>query len=475
MSRMLIVSVLLVSVASALGASSIPFFDGFEGYASGTMFLVETNGWQANAAGVVVQTGVKHTDTNAVVLPSESSLSNTVDGAGINTIWIDQYVRPNLGSASAEATDNATSVRLYFDETGYIRRSNGLEWDKCDTDVHGGAAPRAAGDWVRVSIRLDCVASNAAILLDGHVLRQQIPFAGANAATLDLVQYRNASDAAEAPTNGYVDDVVVTTDLPAGLESGVDGDTDGMADAMEIHLYGHTDGGSPFAQGLPFSDGFESYSAGDQLSDLGLAGWSASDTNVIVQTAEKNDGAQAVIMPMGESASNSFVKSGSKLWMDCYVNPSRGTRPGTGSDESLHLYFDSNGYVAVSSNSAWDVCTLDAFGQVVAPVTGEWARVTLHLDYGTAKAAVLLRGRVLREQIPFVGTPTGNIAGLVLRNAGGEDPAQENSYVDDVWAGVTVPSGLSQDGDGDGIPDAQEIHEHGTVSHTPAGGWLMVR
>jgi len=57
-----------------LVASGLPFSDGFEGYAVGTTFVAEKNGWQSPDAAVVVETVVVYDGAKAVVLPAETAL-----------------------------------------------------------------------------------------------------------------------------------------------------------------------------------------------------------------------------------------------------------------------------------------------------------------------------------------------------------------------------------------------------------------
>ena len=460
-----LVAWLALATTCAFGASSVPFSDNFESYPEDTTFLIETNGWLANTNTVIVQTNVVSGGLQAVDIPAEGMLSNAVNGAGIDKLWADQVVRPVLGPAPAGAAGSTESVRLYFDEDGYVVIATNGGWDVCSTDTHGGAVAKATSGWVRVAIHHDFVASNAAVVLRGQVLREEVPFIGSAATAYTQLRYDNTTDGGVNPSNSYVDDVSVTIALPTGFATADDGDVDGVADANEIHLYGNTTTNNTglVAQGLPFEDDFEFYLETARLTQLGYYGWAASSDSVIVQTNEVNGGDKAVLLSTGTSASNSLDTAERRTWTDWYVVPTAGVAPEDAIDagESLRFYVNTNGYIAIATNGGWDVCTHDVFNVAVAPLSNDWVRLTVHHNYGGKLAAVLLNGRVLREEIPFIGASATNYTSIVLRNP----HTATNAYVDDVLIATNQPAGLDEDGDNDGMDDADELDTYGNTTN----------
>lgn len=472
------ITIVLFAYASSLEASTVPFSDGFEEYPPGTTFLIETNGWGANKDTLAVQEVTSHSGARAVVCPSGTTLSNSVNGAGIGKLWTDQYVRPNLGAAPEDTPDSSESVRLYFDFNGYMAIATAGGWDMCATDVHGGTVNKATGGWVRVSIHHNFADGQIAVLLNGKVVRQEIAFIGAAAATYSQILYRNPSDALSYTTNAFVDDVLITTNLPPGLDAGADGDGDGMADAEEIHRFGSTVNSALIAQSLPFDEDFESYAPGSRVDEMANFGWTASSADVIVQDGRAHGDTNAVIIPRGTAVSNSIDTTAMQTWSDWYCVPIGGGLPPDAPDdkESLRLFFTTNGYVAIATAGGWDVCKRDVFNEPVVGITNAWTRLTLHHNYATRKAAVLLNGRVLRDRIPFIGANATNYTGIIYRNTSGWlYKKQPHAYLDDFIVTTEMPSDLTEDGDGDGRADAEEIDAFGNVSRWPRHFYLIVQ
>lgn len=461
---------LAMTACCAIAASTVPFTDGFEGYTNGATFLIETNGWQANTNTVVVQTNTVSGGTNAVDIAPEGVLSNMVSGSGITRLWTDQYLQPNQGSAPTGAVDSAASLRLYFTDAGYVAVATNGSWDVCSNDVFGASVTPVGSGWARLAFHHDFVASNVAVVLGNQVLRQEVPFIG-SATAYSQLRYDNTTDGGSG-TNTYLDDVAITTNLPSTLATTGDGDNDGVRDVKEIHLYGSTTnaGGSTLtAQTLPFVDDFEFYVDGARVDYLGYYGWDASDSNAVIQSSTVYSNAQAARIGGMSAASNSINPAASEtnIWFDWYVKPALGPEPGSpDSDASLHLYFSTNGFICVATNGAWEECSTDAFGTGAVPVSNQWVRLTLFQDYTASNAAVFLDGRLIRQEIPFIGS-VSSLGGVTYRN----QHVSSNSFVDtvEITTNLTELAGLTTDpdgdGDDDGMPDAEEIDIYGTTTN----------
>jgi len=84
--------------------------------------------------------------------------------------------------------------------------------------------------WTRLTVFQDFVQKKEAIFLDGKLAREQVPFLDGAISADSSVEVNN--DAGPA----YLDDVAISTNLPAGLDGDLDGD--GYPDAREIDRLG---------------------------------------------------------------------------------------------------------------------------------------------------------------------------------------------------------------------------------------------
>lgn len=559
----------LVLLVPAWGWTSalLPFSDGFETYTNGSsLAAMGTNGW-GGTGGVSVQTNAAFASegTNFVWLSEGAMLSNSVNAAGQQKIWTDCRIKPVKGYAPIGA-DSTASVQLYFDTDGYLNLRTASGWEVCSNDFRGAAVLPVTSQWARVTIRNDYQATNAAVFLDSHLLRQLVPFSGSSSAYtgvgwsnrlddtyLDNVSIRtnyppDISDAAELQQYGYCHlilnvgvgqsfpaitnalavardrDVIsvsagsYTGDLDVAtaviltgtmftvqgamtIESGLSvtslvsvtfssnvtvnaGATlvvsgasltctnlvivsggmiqvaNGSVTANGMTLNGTftlrgSVGGIVVPSEIPFSDTFECYPDGAPLNALGAFGWAAS-ANVSNQVAEHHLGSKAVHLPDGSVLSNTFAAAGQSkmLWTDCWIKPVLGYAPTAPARAaaSLKMYFTEDGYLAVSTNGAWDVCT-----NVTAVVAGGWVRLTLHHDYDKHLAAVFVNNELARADLPF-DSSINAYSWIMVTNK------LDDAYLDDIAVGTVLPSGLSQaDTDHDGTPDVQEIHLFGSL------------
>jgi hypothetical protein len=212
-----------------LVASTLDFSDNFETYSQGSaLTLLGLNGWSATDDGVVVQTNTVASGTNAVILPPETEVDNTVSTLATR-IWTDYRCRPVLGDVPATAATSNQSLRLSFDTNGWLVVDATNGWQLCSTNVMGGAAPQVSNQWVRISVFQDYQAKEQAVFLDGILVQQQLAFVGSNAtAYTKLLQFNTCT-----ASNAYMDAVYIGTNLPAGLASDIN--SDGVNDASDIH------------------------------------------------------------------------------------------------------------------------------------------------------------------------------------------------------------------------------------------------
>ena len=228
---------------AAVKVMPINFTDGFEAYGVGSpLTALKAFGWSASDAGVVVAvpTIKAPSSTNAVLLPVNTIVSNRVDGAGFNGLWTDVYLRETNHVAEppdVAATNGGPAVVAYIGTNGYLTVFNrGVVggWDVCSNDARNGSAPKATGDWARVTWFIDFARTNAAFFLDGHLLREQVPLIGS------VTHYSSLRADGGSAGAAYLDSVRIWTNVPTGLADGAEGDLDqdGIADAQEIQQSG---------------------------------------------------------------------------------------------------------------------------------------------------------------------------------------------------------------------------------------------
>jgi hypothetical protein len=236
---------------------------------------------------------------------------------------------------------------------------------------------------------------------------------------------------------------------------------------------------------LNFTDDFENYAANTALRSLGRYGWAATDPGAVVQVAVTNLDAHAALIPAAVSVSNSVSTSVTytRVWTDLYLKDTSQMTLETAPDtvdttSAVQLYFGTNGWLTLYNRQmpGWVVCSNDVVGGPVPTVgTGDWARVSVFLDFNSSKASIFLNRTLLRQEIPFVSaTSIATYHDLSL--AGGQGGA---AYFDSVKIWTNTPTGLAtgpaSDLDYDGIPDAREIELYGNLTTLPRGSVFKIR
>ena len=211
--------------------SVLPFLDNFEHYAAGTPFSnLWFEGWGASSAtdqvvSSPVFSGIRAAQVSGV-------LSNRVDGTGVTRVWTDFYLRPRLGLPPDTIDTNTASVLFYVDTNGCLNLYNTGHWDVLSNGVLGAVAPvLAEGGYSRITLFSDFNTEQAAIFVNGQLLRQKVPFPRGQA-----MQFYRALQVANLDGNAYLDQVTIGAQVPSGMTGDANGN--GMPDADEINIFG---------------------------------------------------------------------------------------------------------------------------------------------------------------------------------------------------------------------------------------------
>jgi len=205
MKKTIIALMAAMGFTALTGAGATPnFFDNFDGYAVGTNFTTIINGWQTSAGGVMVTNDAYHSAPQSVTLPGNTTLTNTVNGGGGQVIWTDLYVKPALGVSPPALSTDSASLCLYFNTNGYVTLVTTNGEQVFTNDVWGGTLAPATTNFVRVTVYQNYATSNQAVLVDGHLAAQDLPFITPASAYNTLALVNGSS-------NAWADDVWVKT------------------------------------------------------------------------------------------------------------------------------------------------------------------------------------------------------------------------------------------------------------------------
>jgi hypothetical protein len=235
--------------------------------------------------------------------------------------------------------------------------------------------------------------------------------------------------------------------------------------------------GMAVTQAQALTDSFETYTNGATF-EVATNGWQATTNLVQVQTnvVAAGEGTNAVILPQVSTFTNSVSPDISDIrsvvWTDYKIRPALGLPPSVGdmtnSSDSVRLYFDIGGYVAVESNrNNWVICSSNGLGSPVSTqISNQWVRISVCVDYARSNAAVFADGELLISSIPLPGVVATNYNRVFW------DVQVSTSYLDavsitNVWPDFATNS--ITDLDNDGMLDAQELQVNGnlTTYHRP--------
>lgn len=239
--------------------------------------------------------------------------------------------------------------------------------------------------------------------------------------------------------------------------------------SMVVLVAGVSLGGMP----LPFSDNFDLYANDTPMANLASNGWYASDSRVKVETNIVHFG-KAVELPEITTLSNSITSTEKKIWLDYYVQPVLGNLPPAPptNTSSFFAYANTNGYLVVAvDGGGWLVCSNQLDNTPAIPLqTNAFARISVCQDYNFSppKFAVFVAGNLVAQGLSAPAN-VGSFSSFAMNNL------DRSAYLDDLLVSTALPSGLTSDLDGNGIPDALEIHIYGLTGVMKKGTMLMVQ
>ncbi len=221
---------------------------------------------------------------------------------------------------------------------------------------------------------------------------------------------------------------------------------------------------------LDFIDKFENYTNNLPIDSktAQLMGWGAEGAGVKIQNVEFHNGSQAVIIPAGGTLSNRISTTATKVWTEYYIRPALGVAPSVvdTNKSAFFSYVNTNGYMVIPTPTGWVTNDQDLANSAIDQMSSNgWSRVDIFTDWtgGTNKFALFVDGRITCEQQDFPGTPGSFYKSFMVQNE--DNPA----YLDDVMIMTSIPAGMTNDVNNDGIPDAFSIHNYGTINPPPNG------
>jgi len=235
-----IVAVGLAAMSAWAGITpqAIPFANGFD-YSNGTQVITLNDvGWDASGPLVVVQTNVAPaSDTNAVLLPPNQSLSNAIAPAVLTNVWLDFYVQMAPEEVAPPDVNTNAITMFYLDEFGSLTAFNAASnvWETYTSYIGGASIPTLTNQWVHVSLNQNYSTRQCALFLNGKNVRNQLPFINNTVASCSFFRM-NGGDAVFS----YLDNVSVQSEIPAWLNNlANDWNSNGIPDALEVQTYGY--------------------------------------------------------------------------------------------------------------------------------------------------------------------------------------------------------------------------------------------
>ncbi len=136
---MLVCAAIAIALAGQIiaGPTTIPFADDFSFYTNGTPLVNGTNGWYADTDSVVVQSGVEGAigaNSNAAVLPIDTTLSNRFQNVTATNVWTHLYTKvAKYDGTNPPVIDTNATVQFYVNSNGYFVMANGTNWEESQT------------------------------------------------------------------------------------------------------------------------------------------------------------------------------------------------------------------------------------------------------------------------------------------------------------------------------------------------------
>ena len=227
-------------------AQRVNYTDDFENYGAGVALnRLGYFGWAASSPNAVVQTAVRSNGLQAALIPGGAAVSNAVNVAGANKVWVDLCLRGSdqIDPAILPVADGNSVVLLGFATNGWLMAYNSdlSTWETLSNDVMKVRMPTVGtNQWARLTIFQDFSVSprTVAIFVNGRLVRQLLPFVTPILSTCQGVVVES-----ENSGTSYLDTVRIWTNIPPTLTSGPVNDLnhDGIADAIDIQQNGFID------------------------------------------------------------------------------------------------------------------------------------------------------------------------------------------------------------------------------------------
>ncbi|AHF90589.1 beta-glucosidase [Opitutaceae bacterium TAV5] len=492
-----------------LGA--VPFADSFEADAPDA-FADGTRLWQVTATGENAAVEVLSSPTpladggsrylnlaGSGIRVERSFAPDPASGNNDQSVWLDFRLQA-APRREAPAIPADVAAVFYVSEEGYLMA---LDGDGAGGGVWHGLVPVTAGNWHRITLRLDYTSQRWSLWLDGVRYGQNLGFARS-------VPFFSgfAVQHSERPANpAALDDFRVTigatvADEPADL----DNDGDGLTNAQERAL--GTDPDNPDTDGDGIRDNMEIALGLDPLSPEGMIAKLVDEGNgtwawrTQFSTAEGYEtgpldgqlgwqatgaatvtGEEAVLhAPDADTPATleHVIGAGGidRVWLSFRAKLEAGRLPDpasiTGKVSSLFGY-SREGFMSIYDAATGKWVEHDVKNLVTA--AGEWNDYTLYLDYREHRWLLAVNGRLVARDIGFRDIGLTTIARIRMMQEGSDRETPHEARFDDIVVSNTEPAGLDFDGDdltneeerllgtdpfnadtdGDGMPDGWEV------------------
>ena len=239
-----------------------------------------------------------------------------------------------------------------------------------------------------------------------------------------------------------------------------DTDGDGMSDVAELML-GLNPNVPDVLSTIPFTENFETNTV--VLGDLnGQNNWHISATNVaLVESNVVFSGTQALAIKVADdsvaTARQYFAKSAPRtVWVDVMMKVQGVYMPSGACDSAVSYFFNDSRQLVVQdglqpAGNRWVTLTN-------AVATGNWARVTVAMDFPNQVWLVCLDGTRVAYGLGF-GIPASELHCF--------ETLQQQAWFDNLSVSLVEPAGISADGDA--MPDDWELQHFGNLSQTDSG------
>lgn len=206
----------------------------FDAYGIGSQVSgLKFRGWDG-AGGASIQAVAQ--SGRGVQVPDGGFVTNHISTTATK-VWSDFYIRPVLGAVPDDPPTNSSSFVGYTSSNGYLVVATADGWLTCSNKMDLAQTALAAlspDSFARISVMHDLAAHTFAVFLNGELVaqNQRAPAAVSSYTSMGV----DARTGWNSPT--YFDEVTISTNYPATLTSDLDGDL--IADAQQVHQYGHT-------------------------------------------------------------------------------------------------------------------------------------------------------------------------------------------------------------------------------------------